>query len=98
MCGTSNIYVNDKMDLNSIIVIRQHKENIVSKISINDSLKYLYNEVSINNWNKDMVSSMFDLIIDLISNVPVYFLQCTKDKEAVDCLLNVIEGEYYGKK
>ncbi len=98
MCGTSNIYVNDKMDLNSIVVIRQHKENIVGKISINDSFKYLYNEVSINNWDKDMVSGVFDLILDLTSNVPVYFLQCTKDKEAVDCLLNVIEGECYGKK
>lgn len=92
MCGTSNIHVNDKMDLDSIVIIRQYKENIVKKIPINDSFKSLYNEVSINLWDKEMVNNIFDLIIGLASNVPIYFLQCTKQKEAVECLLGAIEG------
>ena len=90
MCGTSNIYVNDKMDLEAIVVIRQNKENIVNKISMKDGFKYLYSEISLNNWNTDVINKAFDLIMDLSSNVPMYLLQCTKEKEAVYCLAETL--------
>ena len=93
MCGTSNIYVNDKMDLEAIVVIRQNKENIANKISMKDGFKYLYSEISLNNWNTDVINKAFDLIMDLSSNLPMYLLQCTKEKEAVDCLAEILGGE-----
>ena len=90
ICGSSNIHINDSAEINSIVVIRQNKENIAEEILKSNRFKYLYSEISINMWNRDIVNSSIDLIMDLLNSVNMHLLLCTKEKQSVDCLAEVL--------
>lgn len=81
--GSSGIYKNEKVEISSIIVLRQALENRIRKLTPQEAVMYLYPEVTIHRWDKEFVEELWIELIQLIENIPVYFLECLPDKGAV---------------
>ena len=84
--GTSGICQNEKAPLLAIVVLRQAKENRICKLSPIEALRYLYPEVTIHQWDARFVEKVTYLLTNLISTVPVFFLECLPDESAVEIL------------
>lgn len=93
MAGSSGIHLNESYLLNCIVIIRQAKEDRVKKLSSFETYKYLYNELSVYNWNKDFVSNSLTFIEELIKDIPIYLFECTKEESAVNTLYNFFKEE-----
>lgn len=89
--GSSQICLNEKVLLKSIVVLRQGEVNSIEKLNEKDSLKYILSEATINYWDREYFNKSLDNIIKLIKDVPIYKLICKVDEESVDILLNEIE-------
>lgn len=81
--GTSGIYKNDSAPLCAIVVLRQAKQNRITRIRPVEAFSYLYPELSIHSWDKDFVAQSTDLLLQLLSDIPVYLLECVADESAV---------------
>lgn len=88
VCGTSGICRNENHEIRAIVMLSQAKENKITRLHGAMAFQQLYSQITVNSWNIDYVNKVFDLIENLISEVPVYHLECNISKEAVECLKN----------
>lgn len=56
-----------------------------------------YAGMIVNTWNQEYVQTITDLLKEMILEIPVYLLECTPTKEAVDLLKNTLEKEETGE-
>lgn len=84
--GTSGIYRNESASIGSIVVLKQAKKNSLRRLRCSEAIYSLYPEVTVHRWEKGSVDCTMDLLIDLISSVPVFMLECRPDEEAVSVL------------
>lgn len=84
--GSSKIYKNKREAIKAIIVLRQGKENTIRRLKSIDAFKYLYSEMMVNTWNEEFINGISDMIMDLISKVPIYMMECLPDESAVNLL------------
>lgn len=80
--GTSGIYLNDCAPLTAIILLQQAGENCLRKLTPVEAFRHLYPELSVHQWDKNFVTSATDLCLQMLSEVPIYMLQCRPDAEA----------------
>ena len=40
----------------------------------------------VNTWNEEFINGISDMIMDLISKVPIYMMECLPDESAVNLL------------
>lgn len=88
--GSSGIYRNETVPLGAIVILRQSLENNIRSVAPGEAIRYLYPEISMHRWNPDFVNSILSLVLDLLSKVPVYLLDCRPDQGAVQALKNVL--------
>ncbi len=81
--GTSGIYKNDSAPLCAIVVLRQAKQNHIRRIQPAEAFRHIYPELSIHSWDKDFVAQAIDLLLQLMSDTPVYLAECVADESAV---------------
>ncbi len=92
--GSSGIYRNESADVSAIVVLRQAKENRISRIAPMEAVRYLYPELSIHRWDAGFANQAVDLVLQLVSEVPVYLLECLPDSGAVAVLKEkILKGE-----
>lgn len=91
--GTSGIFRNESAKLVAVVVLRQGRENSVSKISCAAAIRYLYPEVTIHHWAEHYVTAVLDLLQELAEDVPVFLLECLPDEAAVLLLEQTLEKE-----
>lgn len=84
--GTSGIYRNDSAPLTAIVVLKQAPENRITRLQGHQILKHLYPELSLHRWDPHFIQASADLITDLISDVPVFLLECVPEESAVQLL------------
>ena len=84
--GSSGIYRNASSPLFAIVVLRQGKNNTISRMKSSDAFRALYPETLIHHWDTAFVSAAVSFISELVTEVPVYLLACRPDREAVDIL------------
>lgn len=84
--GTSGIYKNKKAEISHIIVLRQGKENKLTKLSPREAFIKLYSETLVHTWDKDFQENIVNMITDVVQSVPIYQYECLPDKSAVDFL------------
>lgn len=92
MSGSSEIFYNEISDLKAVVVLRQAFENRIEKIEGRQAFQFLYSECSINYWNENYVNKMFQLLTELIEEIPIYLFCCTKEKDAVHYLYSELYG------
>lgn len=81
--GTSGIHKNDGAPLAAIVVLDQAQENRISRLTETQALKYLYPELSVHHWDREFVAKATDLCLQLLTQVPVYLLECRPEESAV---------------
>ena len=86
IAGTSGIYKNKKAEISHIIVLRQGKENKLTKLSPREAFIKLYSETLVHTWDKDFQENIVNMITDVVQSVPIYQYECLPDKSAVDFL------------
>lgn len=84
--GTSGIYKNKKAEISHIIVLRQGKENKLTRLSPRDAFIKLYSETVVHTWDKEFQENIINMITDVVQNVQIYQYECLPDKSAVDFL------------
>ena len=84
--GSSAIFKNEKAEISHIIVLKQGKENKLTRLSPREAFIKIYSETTIHTWDKEFQNNIVNMITDLIQNIPVYQYECLPDKSAVDFL------------
>lgn len=80
--GTSGIYKNTSAPIKGIILLKQAPENTIRPLGA-ESFMRLYNQSIVNTWDSSFVAGLSDLIVDVMSHIPIYELSCRPDEEAV---------------
>lgn len=85
-CGTSKICRNRSLPLGAIVLLSQAKENTVTRINGVEALRGIMENIYLDFLAPDEQLMCVDLIIEILSSVPVYRLSCTPDENAVIAL------------
>ena len=93
-CGTSGICKNKSMPLKAIVVLGQAPENKITPITGVSAIQSLLSNLYLDFVAPGETQQCVDVIIDLLSKVPVYSLQCTPDEDAVKCLAKELGFDY----
>ena len=91
--GSSECYVNEKKRIKAIVLLKQAETCSIQKKNTLEAFREIYAQMTVNNWDKKAVSKVSNLVMDLITEIPVYELACTPDIEAVKMLQNTLEQE-----
>ena len=84
--GSSNIYRNESAPLKALVLLRQAKDNRISRISSAEAMRSIYPEITIHRWEPGFVNQAVDLFLELCTDVPFYLLECLPDEDAVRTL------------
>lgn len=89
--GSSRIYRNESAELSAIVVLRQASENRLFRLKAMEAFRYLYEQVTVHQWEREAVQIATQLLFELIRDVPVYLLECRPDEGAVQLLKAELE-------
>ena len=92
LAGSSYIYRNESAPADTIVVLRQSPENRIRRLGPAEAFRYLYPEVTVHQWHRPSAEKAVSLLMDLISQAPVFLLECRPDEEAVRLLKETIVG------
>lgn len=90
--GTSGIYRNESAPLKVIVALRQATENRIRRIAGAEAFSYLYPETMIHRWDPQFESRAAELLLSLLSEIPVFLLECRADRGAVEILKTEIQS------
>ena len=79
--GSSEYCLNKKAPLKGIVVLRQSGENRITRLTL--SAEMLMPHIFLPHWDEAAVGKALDTLDKLMSEVPVYLLECRADEEAV---------------
>ncbi len=85
-CGTSGICKNKTLPLKAIVLLSQSPENKINRVTGVGAIQSLIGNVYLDFVAPGETQQCVDTLIELLSKVPVYHLQCTPDQRAVECL------------
>lgn len=93
MCGTSGIHLNKKVELGAIIILEQAEANRIIELPPWEKFKRLYSQTHVYPWKQDFVREVICIVEKLVSEIPIYLYQCTKEPEAAYELRLFLEGK-----
>ena len=85
-CGTSGICKNKTLPLKAIVLLSQAPENKINRVTGISAIQSLMGNIYLDFVAPGETQQCVDALIDLLSKVPVYHLQCTPDESAVKTL------------
>lgn len=88
--GTSGICQNISVPLKAIVVLSQASENTVTLLSPSQAISALFPNLFVDRAISEEWQLALHLLLDLISQIPVYSLACTPDERAVIALEKVL--------
>ena len=91
-CGTSGICKNRNLPLGAIVLLGQSTENKIRRLSGIEALRGILHNVYLDLLAPNEQATIFDLIIKLLENVPVYSFECTPDQKAVEVLEKTLQN------
>ncbi len=81
IAGTSGIYRNEVAPIAAIAVLAQGAQPALRQLSPAEAIGCLYPETAIHHWDKGFVEQATDLLLSMVTQVPVYRLTCTMGPE-----------------
>lgn len=84
--GSSGICENLSLPLKAVVVLSQAPENSVRRLPPSQAVQALFPNVFVDNAVPEEWQMALELLLDLVSAVPVYALACTPDERAVEAL------------
>ena len=88
--GTSGIHRNESAPMKALVALRQAKENRIRQIRGSEAFRYLYPETTIHRWDRSFEEKAAGLLVEVLSDVPVFLLECRPDAEAVEILKDAV--------
>lgn len=88
--GTSGICKNVSLPLKAIVVLSQAEENKVVRMSGGKAIAAIYPNVFVDRAVPEDSRQALEVLLEVLSRVPVYALACTPDDRAVETLENVL--------
>lgn len=89
--GSSGICKNKTLPLKAIVYLQQGKENRIKRLSGVPAFRRIWEGCSLHTWNRAEVERCMETVSKTISNVPVLYLSCTPDEQAVQTLEQAIK-------
>lgn len=89
-CGSSGIRQNLSAPLSAVVFLSQAPQNHVWTCPYSESIRKMYGEISINQWNPKAVEKSLTLIEKISQNVPMVRLACNMESMAVEVLKEYI--------
>lgn len=83
MAGCSGIFRPEQMPIAGIFILNKAPGNMVRPAGFRAFIP-LFSQTLLNSWDQDFMDKLSSLFQDLLDQVPVYFLDCKPDEEAVD--------------
>ena len=83
LAGTSGIYRREQAPITAIFLLEQAGHCRVTPLGAS-ALAPMLGQTLLNSWDQDFMDHLLELYQQLYEQVPVYRLQCTPDKAAVD--------------
>lgn len=84
--GSSHVFRNVRAPCRGIVMLGQAPENRLWHLSPREAFASLYPQLTLHHWEKDTVECVSTLLVKLISQIPVYRLDCMPDESAVRLL------------
>lgn len=91
--GSSGCHLAEDCKVRAIVLPKQSKNCAIRRISGTEMFKRVFSNLTLNMWDMDYVLKVSELTRQMISEIPVYELECTKEKEAVLVLKELFEKE-----
>lgn len=89
--GSSQIFRKETAPVSLVVCLSQGKENVATRLSPLDALRRLLPEINIRRWDKESVNRATGLLMELITQVPVYHLSCRPDGEATEVIKKLLD-------
>ncbi|MDF2485721.1 MAG: hypothetical protein K0R46_1889 [Herbinix sp.] len=89
-CGTSHIYSNDAFPLGGIVLLKKNENNFVLELTKTEQVLSVTQRLITPAWTEEMLSSNLEFSLDLVTRIPVFQLQCSKDSVAAHILKQYI--------
>ena len=86
IAGSSLVYKNDSAPLTGIVVLRQSSENRIGRLGQLEAFCCLYPETSVHQWHQPSAEKAATILQNLLSELPVWLLECRPDEGAVRLL------------
>lgn len=84
--GSSSLYINERVPLSAIVMLRQAKENTIRKLDHSEAIGLFVQQSSLPVWQPELFEMGLATLEKIITNVPMYELSCLPDEGAVECL------------
>lgn len=84
--GSSPVISAESFPIGAVTVLEQAPENTIRRLHPREALLRLLPQLIIDTWDHDSRARATELLLELLSRVPVYLLRCTPDEGAVECL------------
>lgn len=88
--GTSKIHRREQAPLAGIFLVNQAKENYLEKMHGLQAFVPLFSQTLVNSWDADFMAKVTALYTELLTQVPVWRLNCRADAEAVQLVYNTL--------
>ena len=89
--GTSGIYHNDRIPLGGIIFLRQSLNNTVEQKTPDQMILFLLQRLISPMYTKDLLQQNLSFCEKLFAIIPMWRLNCTKDKKAAKLMKDTID-------
>lgn len=90
ICGSSEICRNEIYPVHAIVMLKQAKENKAYPLKGFQALREVMEQITVNTWDTGFQIKVMDQLEVLLSEVPVYRLECDISEDAVKCLEELI--------
>ena len=99
--GSSRCHVNESAAVRAIVLLKQAGECSLRRLGAGEAFRRVYAQLTIGAWNPEHIKTACDRTEQLVTEIPVYELSCTPDRDAVDLLkknlLEEVRGACPGK-
>lgn len=92
--GSSLHCLNQSYEIKLIVALEKGNKNEITKLKGIEKLKYIYSQIAINKWDKELNIKIINLVAQLLSDVEVIRLSCLPNDGAVEILKEFIEREW----
>lgn len=90
--GSSQIYVNETVPVDSVYLLKQGPENKLDPLPTRKAILSLYSQAVKSHADPEFNSKLLDLTVSISEQIQVFSLECLPEKSAVECILKNRKG------
>ena len=91
--GSSKCHLNEYTEIRAIVMLAQAERCAIRLLAPVEAFTNVFAQTTVGAWNPENVRIACALTEQLISDIPVYELECTPDRNAVDLLKETLVEE-----